>query len=170
MEGGGWGGRVADEEGDRGGESRYQSVVVTFLPFTFCLSVWCCYECRRRTREGPDSGPAELHPCLCFQLLSLPHFIWMACSYERVFSLLKRGLWLIWEQRGYKHLKGPNEGICSRVWPGHFVLVFKAGLRNWKLPLSVTAGCSGSEVFKASFRLWYSSSSCLSAVIQHIMN
>lgn len=71
---GGWGKRcmkakrVADEEGD--GEKVGRNVlcmyVLTHLPFTFCLAVWSCCECSRRTGEEPDSGQQNSTPARVF--------------------------------------------------------------------------------------------------------
>lgn len=107
--------RVVDEEGDGGRKVLCMCVcvcVMTWLPFTFCLSVWCCCECWRRTCEEPDSGqqngtpawvftipPPLLSLSLCLPGLQLKtHIFSGVCVWGGVFP----------DQRGTKHIKSPR--------------------------------------------------------------
>lgn len=110
--------READEEDGEKSVLRLCACVcvLTCLPFTFCLTVWCCYECWRRTCEEPDSGqqngtpawvfttPPQPPPSLSFTLSSWPAaktHIFSLCVCVYVYVREGGGL----DESGTKHIK-----------------------------------------------------------------
>lgn len=82
---------------------------MTCLPFTFCLTVWCCCECWRRTCEEPDSGQQNGTPAWVFTTpppfsFSFTRSSWPAA--KNTYFLCQVGGAL--DQRGTKHIKSPR--------------------------------------------------------------
>lgn len=121
--------RVVDEEGDGGRKVLCMCVcvcVMTWLPFTFCLSVWCCCECWRRTCEEPDSGQQNGTPAWVFTipppLLSLSLCLPGLQLKTHIFSGV-----CVWgggvsRSEGNQTHQKPKDGECSCIWPGRSAL------------------------------------------------
>lgn len=85
--------------------------VLTCLPFTFCLTVWCW----RRTCEEPDSGQQNGTPASVF---TTPSSFFSPCLpglqlQTHIFSVGEGGV--VGAEGNHTHQK---DGVRRRVWPG----------------------------------------------------
>lgn len=120
--------READEEGD--GEKRWVFFSaakccvcvceMTCLPFTFCLTVWCCCECWRRTCEEPDSGQQNGTPAWVFTLPPLQSLSLHLAGLQlwtHIFSVRVGAGWRWWWWGGGKQTHQKPQGTeCIAVF------------------------------------------------------
>lgn len=136
---------------------------LTCLPFTFCLTVWCCCECWRRTCEEPDSGqqngtPAWVFTRLPLQSLSL-HLAGLQL-WTHIFSVRVGGRVVVEGET--------NTSKASRMEWG-WSLTWRWRTKGFLSSPNRFAACTGVQAFMA-YCLSYLNFSCLSAIIQHLMN
>lgn len=141
--------READEEGD--GEKRWVFFSaakccvcvceMTCLPFTFCLTVWCCCECWRRTCEEPDSGQQNGTPAWVFTLPPLQSLSLHLAGLQlwtHIFSVRVGAGWRWWWWGGGKTntSKASRNRVYSCIWRGHLLLSdFHMAPKNRRLPV-----------------------------------
>lgn len=93
---------------------------MTCLPFTFCLTVWSCCECWRRTCEEPDSGQQNGTPAWVFTLPPLQSLSLHLAGLQlwtHIFSVRVGAGWRWWWWGGGKQTHQKPQGTeCIAVF------------------------------------------------------